>query len=214
MKKLAAVLALILTSFVVAPGLVAPAAGAEDDPYTAGIRTSCNLSVPAVVTAGHAPKIRVYVRPNSASGAAGARSDRAAARAEMPTGTVSIRITKSGTSIFTRTVPYRGTPVTIQGPVLTELGGYVVHARFRTADGTVFKSCHNNAAFDVRSDRDGPGPGPGPGPNPGPHHPDGLLPDTGGPNLWWLILGLVLVGSGGGLVYVAKRQPSGPLYNV
>lgn len=207
MKKLAAVLALVLTSFVVAPGLVA-SANAADDPYTNGVRTSCHLSVPAIVQVNHAPRIRITVRPNGPVPAAGTR---AAARAEQPTGTVDLSITRGGTSIFTKSVAYNGSPVTVLGPVITQPGHYVVHARFHAADGSVFKSCHNNTAFDIRK---GDGPGPGPGPDPGIDNPDGLLPDTGGPNLLWLVLGLALVGSGGGLVYAAKRRPPGPLYDV
>ncbi len=202
MKKLAAVLALVLTSFAVAPGFVASANAADDDPYTAGVRTSCNISVPAVVRVGLAPRIRITVRPNAAQASG--------ARAEKPTGTVALRITKAGTSIFSRTVDYNGAPVTVVGPVINQPGHYVVHARFRTADGTTFKSCQNTTAFDVRQDD---APDAGPSPDPGVNNPDGLLPDTGGPNLLWLILGLVLVGSGGGLLYVAKRRPPGPLYD-
>ncbi len=201
MKKLAAVLALVLTSFAVAPGLVAPS-NAADDPYTNGVRTSCHISVPAVTQINHAPRIRITVRPNAPS---------QGSRAEVPKGTVDVSITKAGTSIFSRTVAYNGKPVTVTGPVITAPGHYVVHARFHAADGSTFKDCHNNTAFDVRK---GDGPGPGPGPDPGIDNPDGLLPDTGGPNLLWLILGLMLVGSGGGLVYAAKRKPSGPLYDV
>jgi LPXTG-motif cell wall-anchored protein len=208
-KKLAAVLALILTSFVVAPGLVAPANAADDDPYTAGTRTSCHIAVPAVVQVNHAPRIRITIRPNGPAPAAGTRG--AAKRAEQPTGTVDVSITRGGTSIFSKSVAYNGAPITIFGPVITQPGHYVVHARFHAADGSVFKDCHNNTAFDVRK---GNGPGPGPGPNPGNHNPGGLLPDTGGPNLLWLILGLALVGSGGGLVFAAKRRPNGPLYDV
>ena len=80
-----------MASFVVAPGLVAPASAA-DDPYTNGVRTSCNLSVPAVVRVGRAPRIRITVRPNAP--AAGARAARAR---DSPTGTVELRITKRGT---------------------------------------------------------------------------------------------------------------------
>lgn len=68
-KKIAAVLALVLTAFVLAPALVAPAQAADD--YTAGMRTSCHLSMPAVVGIGHAPRIRVHVRPNGPAPAAG-----------------------------------------------------------------------------------------------------------------------------------------------
>ncbi len=202
MKKLAAVLALVMTSFAVVPSLIAPASAADDDPYTNGVRTSCQIDVPAVVEVDHAPRIRVTVRPNSPA---------AGNRAERPKGTVTVRINRKGTSIFTKTVPYEGRTVTVEGPVLKQTGPYVVRAKFRTADGTTFKSCSNETSFGVRAENT---PGPGPGPNPGPHDPDGVIPDTGGPNLLWLILGLLLVGSGSGLVYIAKRRPSGPLYNV
>ena len=153
MKKLAAVLALVLTSFAVAPGWVAPASAADDDPYTAGVRTSCHISVPAVVRVDQAPRIRITVQPNAAA----ARG----ARAARPTGTVELSITKRGTGIFSRTVDYNGRTVTVVGPVINQPGRYVVHARFHAADGSTFKDCQNNAAFDVRKG-DGPGPGPGP----------------------------------------------------
>jgi LPXTG-motif cell wall-anchored protein len=41
-----------------------------------------------------------------------------------------------------------------------------------------------------------------------------VLPDTGGPNVVWLLLGLALVGGGGGLVIAARRRPRGSLYDV
>jgi len=206
-KKLAAVLALLLTSFVVAPGLAAPAQAADDDPYTASVRTSCHIDMPAVVRAGYAPRIRVHVRPNAPAPASGRA-------ANSPTGSVTVSIQRGGTGIFSRTVAYNGAPVTVVGPVINEPGHYVVNARFKTADGTVFRSCQATDAFDVGDDNsDGPGPGPGPGPDGG-DNPGGLLPDTGGPDLRLLFLGLMLVASGGGLVYAAKRQPRPSPYDV
>ena len=208
MKKLAAVLAFALTSFMVTAAMVAPAQAA-DDPYVAGVRTSCHLAVPAVVSVGKAPRVRIHVRPNAPSQAAGTR---AAARADRPTGSVTVSIHKGGASIFSKTVAYNGSPVTIQGPVLTGAGRYQVHGTFRTADGSVFKSCQSDTSFLLSS-----GTGPNtevPGPNPGVTNPSGLLPDTGGPNVVWLLLGLTLVGGGGGLVVAAKRRPRGPLYDV
>ncbi len=206
MNRLAAVLALVMSLFVVTPGLLAPANAADD--YTAAVQTSCNIDVPAVVRAKTAPRVKVTVRPNAPAAAAGKRA--AAQRADQPTGTVEINIIRTGTNIFSRTVPYKGRPVTVVGPVLTQTGRYVVRATFRTSDGTIFKSCHDNAAFDLQADT-------GPeaiDPEPGNQNPDGLLPDTGGPNLLWLVLGLALVGSGGGLVYGANRRPGRPLYDV
>jgi LPXTG-motif cell wall-anchored protein len=96
--------------------------------------------------------------------------------------------------------------------VLTQTGRYQVRAQFKTADGSVFKSCSGSAAFDIRSGQS-PDDDPGTTPNGG-DTPDGILPDTGGPHLLWLLLALTLVGSGGGLVYVARRRPRAPLYDV
>ena len=205
LKKLAAVLALALTSFMVTPALMAPAQAADDDPYTAGVRTSCHIAAPAVVSVGRAPRIRIDVRPNGPSAAAGTRADR-------PTGSVTVSIRKGGVGIFSRTVDYNGSPVTIQGPALNEPGPYQVHGTFRAADGSVFKSCQSDTSFQLAANNDGPDNGPGP--NPGVSNPGGVLPDTGGPNVVWLLLGLTLVGGGGGLVFAAKRRPRGPLYDV
>ena len=202
-RKFAGLLALVLASFFVAPGLAA-SANAADDPYTNGVRTSCNLTVPAVVRIGGAPRIRITVRPNGPAPAAGTR---AAQRAERPKGTVDVSITRAGSTIFSRTVAYNGSPVTVVGPVINQPGRYVVHARFKAADGSTFKNCQNNAAFDVN---DGDGPGPGPGPDPGIDNPDGLLPDTGGPNSLWLVLGLALVAAGAGLVVAARDRSKNP----
>ncbi len=86
-------LALVMSLFVVAPGLVAPANAADD--YTAAVQTSCNIDVPAVVRAKTAPRIRITVRPNAPAAAAGKRA--AAQRAEQPTGTVELSIIQAGT---------------------------------------------------------------------------------------------------------------------
>jgi hypothetical protein len=199
LRKLVVLLALGMMSLAVAPVLVAPA-NAADDPYTNGVRTSCHIAVPAVVRVDQAPRIRVTVRPNAP--AAGAR----AARAERPQGTVDISITKGGSQIFSRSVDYNGSTVTVVGPRITQPGHYVVRARFRTDDGSTFKSCHNNTAFDVSR---GGSPDTIP-PDGGTDNPDGLLPDTGGPDLGWLLLGLALVLSGVGLVVAARDRTKNP----
>ena len=204
LKKLAAVLALALTSFMVPPVLGAAAHVADDD-YAAGVRTSCHVAVPAVVNAGSAPRIRVDVRPNAPAPAAGTHAAR-------PTGSVTVSIRRSGVGVFSETVDYNGSPVTIQGPALSEPGRFQVRGSFRAGDGSVYKSCQGDASFQLASHNDGPDDGPVP--NPGVQHPGGLLPDTGGPNVVWLLLGLTLVGGGVGLVIAAKRRPRGPLYEV
>jgi len=203
-KKLAAVVtpAILALSGVTLAGASAQAA----DDYTASVRTSCNLTVPAVVQVGHTPRIRIHVRPNAPAPAAGIRAAQRAA--DRPTGAVTVSIQRGGTGIFSRTVDYNGAPVTIIGPVVNRPGHYVVNARFKTADGTVFRSCQDTTAFDVGDDNsDGPGPGPGPD---GGDDPGGLLPDTGGPDLRWLILGLSLMVAGLGLVVAARERPRSP----
>jgi len=196
-KNTAAALAFALTTFVVTPALIPPAQA--DDPYVAGVRTSCELAVPAVVNAGEAPRIRVNVQPNAPS--QGTRADR-------PTGSVTVTISHDGPGIFTKTVGYHGSPVTIQGPALNETGRYQVRGTFRSADGSVFRSCRSNTSFPLGQGSDGPSP------DGGNDNSGGLLPDTGGPDVVWLLLGLTLVGGGGGLVVAAKRRQRGPLYDV
>ena len=216
MKKLAAMVALVLTSFALAPGLGAPANAADD--YTSNVRTSCHLTVPAVVQIDDSPRIRVHVRPNAPAPAAGKAAAQRAARAEQPTGTVTVSVTRAGTRIFNRTVAYNGSPITVVGPVITRPGHYVVDARFVAADGGVFGNCQDTAAFDVREGGgpdgpDGPGggtDGPGPGPDGGTDNPGGLLPDTGGPDRGWLLLGLALVAGGLGLVMASRERRRSP----
>jgi len=206
-KKLAAALALVLTSFALAPGLVAPGHAADD--YTSKVRTSCHVSVPSVVRIGDAPHIRVQVRPNGPAPAASIRAAQRAARAEAPTGSVTVDITRAGTSVFTRTVAYDGSPVTIVGPVVDQPGHYVVRAQFRAADGSVYRSCQGSTSFAL-DDGDQPDGPDGPGGNGGNETPDGILPDTGGPDLRWLLLGLGLLTGGLGLVVASRNRRSTP----
>ena len=191
-KKLVAMLTLAAISLF-GVSLAGAPAQADHDPYTAGVRTSCNVSVPATIKRVTAPRILVNVRPNGPSQGA------------SPKGNVRVTISKAGARVFTKTVAYNGSPVEVQGPELTQTGRYQVQAVFKTADHSVFKSCRGSAALDVRA---GQGPDDeGPGPNGGTNDPDGLLPDTGGPNLWWLLLALALLGTGGGLLVAARKRP-------
>jgi hypothetical protein len=195
MKKLVAALTVAAISLFGVALTGGPAqADQHNDPYTAGIRTSCNVAVPAVVKRGTAPRISVNVRPNGP--AQGAR----------PEGSVQVTISNAGRRIFTRNVGYHGSAVQVTGPALTQTGRYQVRAQFRTADGSVFKSCNGSAAFDIRS---GQAPDTsGPGTDPGSVPPGGILPDTGGPDVRWLVLALSLVGAGLGLVIAARRRPN------
>jgi hypothetical protein len=207
-KRFAALLALVLSSFALAPGLAAPSSAADD--YTSKTRTSCHVSVPSVVRIGDAPHIRVHVQPNGPAAATGPRGAARAARAERPTGSVTVGITRAGTSVFTRTVAYDGSPVTIVGPEIDQPGHYVVRAQFRTADGSVYRSCQGTTSFDVGDGGDNPDGTDPPGGNGGNETPGGILPDTGGPDLRWLMLGVALVLGGLGLVVASRDRRSAP----
>lgn len=201
-KRFAAVLALVLSSFGLVPVLGTTAASADE--YTAGVRTSCDIVVPGVVRAGADVDITVKVRPN-----APAQGDD---RGAKPHGQVTVTVSKGGDSLFTRSVDYNGSAVTVPGPTLSEAGHYTVRAAFRTADGTVFKSCRASVGLDVNA---GQLPNDDtPGPNPGIDNPGGLLPDTGGPHVMWLLLAVTLVGSGAALVYAARRRPRPSPYDI
>lgn len=205
-KKSALAAAALLASSALAPGLASPAQAADDD-YVAVTRTSCHISVPAVVQVNRSPRITITVRPNGPVPAAGA-GRAAARRADQPTGSVDVSITRAGASVFARTVAYNGRPVTIQGPVVTRPGHYVVHARFHAADGSAFRGCQATTSFDVdKRDTPHPPPPPNGGENPGG---GGVLPDTGGPDEAWLLLGLALVLTGGGLVVASRTRRADP----
>jgi hypothetical protein len=60
-------------------------------------------------------------------------------------------------------------------------------------------SCSDH--FEVAA-RNTPDPDPDADADPGSH--GGVLPDTGGPDIRWLVLGLALVGAGAGTVHVAR----------
>lgn len=170
--------------------IAGPVSGAHADPYTPRADVSCTISVPPVV-AGHHIQIKVGARTNAD---------------KPPTGTVTIEVRKGahGRVLWNRTIDYKGSPTTIQGPVLIS-GPYRVTTQFVPDNGASYRSCHGALNFKV-----GVGPTNG---HHGPHDPgngdgpqSGALPDTGGPALLWLLLGVGLVGAGATSVVVARRR--------
>lgn len=168
-------------------GVPAQAGGAvAPDPYSPSIDTECSISVPAVVRPGKRVVIRVSVDANSP---------------DTPTGKVTVTITErpSGDFVWDRTVNYNGGTKKIVGPVLDRGQSYLATARFFPSDNT-FERCRASAAFTVDDvDDNNPPDDDGPG---------GLLPDTGGPAMLWLLLGVGLVGGGAGTVVYARRRNS------
>lgn len=197
-KSLAVLLALCVA--LLTPAALAPASAA-DDPYTAGINTRCTVSVPTGLERGERATIRVGLRANAPSDAAPAR------------GTVRVRLTRDGEQLWTTQVPYRGRTVQVRGPRMDQAGRYVVSTEFSPQQGGVYRGCSGRAGLRVATglspNTDDTGDGTGPQGGDIGDAQDGVLPDTGGPNSAWLVLALLLIGSGGGLVVAARgrREP-------
>ena len=168
-------------------GAPAQAGAAAPDPYSGSIETECSTSVPAVVEPGKRVVVKVAVDANSPA---------------TPKGkvTVTIAAKPSGNRVWDKTVNYNGGTKTVVGPVLADDRHYTATARFVPSDNT-FARCHATEAFlvdnvdDNDNDNDNDENGPG-----------GLLPDTGGPALLWLLLGVGLVGGGTATVVHARRR--------
>lgn len=177
-------------------GLVVAPAHA-DDSYAPEVPTSCHVGAPQV-TVGQRVVLEIDVSSNSnlpevgsvdlviftAGSARAARTARAALAARPVAGRV----------LWTRTVRYEDSPIRVVGPRLPR-GLYRVTMAF-TPDSGEFIGCRNAARFRV-----GGGGEPGGGDEDGP-----LLPNTGGPHLSLLVLGLALLAGGGGIVAESRRQ--------
>jgi hypothetical protein len=170
-------------------GAPAHAVAEAPDPYSGSIETDCRVSVPAVVRPGAHVVITIRVAANSPT---------------PPTGEVDLAIQAKpgGDTVWTKTVDYNGGTQKVVGPDLPNDRNYTVSQRFRPDDDT-FARCHAGVAFFVdavggdndnnNDDDDGTG---------------GLLPDTGGPALLWLLLGVGLVGAGSASVVYGRRRSS------
>lgn len=210
-KKLGATLTTVAVALL-GSTLASPSAHASADPYQARVPTSTTVTVPGVVRADTAVDTRVVVRAN---GAAPSRpSGRAAAAAATgPTGKIRLTYTRVGGGFrATMTKPYTGRAIRFAGPELPKVGRYTVRAVYVPADDSTYRSSSDTDASRVGTGGpDGPG-GPGTGTDgPGPSGgtaTDGLLPDTGGPDVRWLLLGLLLVGSGIGLLVAGRERRS------
>ena len=167
-------------------GAPAPAVAAAPDPYSGSIETDCNIDVPSVVEPGERVVIRISVSANSPTPPKG-KVD------------VSIKTRPGGDVVWDKTVNYNGGTKTVVGPVLERGENYTTSARFRPSD-TTFSRCNANAAFAVDAAADN---GPDGDDDNGP---GGLLPDTGGPAMLWLLLGVGLVGGGSATVVYARRR--------
>jgi hypothetical protein len=161
-------------------------ASAAPDPYSPSVETDCRISVPAVIEPGKHVVIRIRIAANSPT---------------PPTGEVELSIltVPGGKVVWTKTVVYNGGTQKVIGPVLPEGDDYRVVSRFAPDAG--FAKCRSVLPFLVDDVRAGNPPDDNDDAAPG-----GLLPDTGGPALLWLLLGLGLVGGGTATVVYARRR--------
>ncbi|WP_183094590.1 LPXTG cell wall anchor domain-containing protein, partial [Nocardioides stalactiti] len=159
---------------------------AAPDPYSPSAETECSVEVPSVVEPGDRVVIRVSVASNTPT---------------PPTGEIDVEIlaVPGGKSLFSKTVAYSGGVKRIVGPALPDDEKYEVTTRFRPSDDS-FLRCRVNALFAVDNATDNNGP------DDNDNGPDGLLPDTGGPAMLWLLLGVGLVGGGAGAVVYSRRR--------
>ncbi|HWJ65991.1 MAG TPA: hypothetical protein VNT31_04900 [Nocardioides sp.] len=97
--------------------------------------------------------------------------------------------------LFTTTVHFVDEPVRIEGPALAS-GRYIATAEFTPDDADTFLPSDDLTGFRV-----GAG-----GETGGETEDNGGLPDTGGPNLLWLLLGTGLVAAGAGGVGYGRRR--------
>ena len=100
---------------------------------------------------------------------------------------------RAAAPLFRTTVHFVDDAVVINGPALPR-GDYIATAAFTPDNGNLFLPSDARTAFRI-----GAAGGPGDGD-------DGTLPNTGGPNMMWLLLGSGLVLAGAGGVGLGRRR--------
>lgn len=169
--------------------VAAPAGTASADPYSPLLPTQTHIEVvvaepgkPVLLDVSASanyptpPEGDIEVTLSAASG--NARGARAVAAAPL----------------FTTTVHFVDDEVRVTGPTLPR-GRYLATAALTPDDETLFLPSDAAVAFRV-----------GAGGAPGDGEDDGALPDTGGPNMMWLLLGTGLLAAGAGGVGYGRRR--------
>lgn len=182
LKKLAA-LATLAVVFAVAPS----APSSAEDGYTVKIPTVTHIQV---ITAEPGEPIVLEV---SAS----------ANYPTPPAGNIAVTVSSGGTAargaqavvakpVFSTTVHFTDKPVRVKGPRLPK-GGYLAHAALSPDNAALFLPSSDTARFRIGAADGGGDKG-------------GALPNTGGPDLLWLVLGGGLVAAGVGGVGYGRRR--------
>ncbi|GAB4012731.1 LPXTG cell wall anchor domain-containing protein [Nocardioides ultimimeridianus] len=186
-RKIAALMVVAFATLMVpfaSPSHAAPVYGNK-------IPTQVHITV---VTAKKGAPLKVRFRVTAADGT-------------TPAGQLAYTITRASTTARTAKVASRATSgtVAINGSVavdgqVAQVGTYVVSGSFTPTNSAKYLPSSNATRAGVKAVG-------------GQHHNNGGggsgLPNTGGPDLGWLIAGLVLAGAGAGTVaYARRRQPA------
>lgn len=190
LRKLAALAALSVAV------VVTPATAAQADPYSPQLPTVTHIKVvtavpgkPVVLEVSASANYKTPPEGDIAVSLSAASGSARAARAVV------------AAPLFSTTVHFVDQPVRVTGPVVPR-GRYVATAALTPDDGAFFLPSDARTAF-----RMGVG-----GETGGQDDSDnGGLPNTGGPDVWWLVLGAGLVGAGvAGVGYGRRRQVGVP----
>lgn len=191
--------AILLATMAIA--LVLPAVpGAAADPYPPTVEAQVHVNVKPAYKENVKVKVSLRVSVNGDV---------------TPTGEIKVKIGKVSGSAgqsagalaateWSATTRYEGDPIKLTSPGFTK-GSYVVDAEF-IPDSQQLRRSSDSDSF-VVNER-GPGDNEPAGGESSDAN-DGALPDTGGPNRWWLLAGLVLVGGGAGVLVYARRRATG-----
>lgn len=195
--RLPAALTGLLMLIATALGAVAVAAPASADPYPAQVRTTCSLEAPSEVVRGNGIDALVEIVSDGTFPVAG---------------TISLVFTSpDGRLISKRTTQYNGQKVKITTGKFQAMGNYTRTLTFRPS-GTALRPCSTTADFRVAGAlATAPPTTDGNATPSGGVDQNGILPDTGGPALLWLLLGLALLVSGAGVLAYSRRN-QGPAY--
>lgn len=176
---------------------VTEAAPAAPDPYSTKVNTTTVVTTPTPIRTHTRVEMTVEVTANHPTQPTGRVTLTLHA---APGGGGQSRAAAAGPDGWTRTIDYDGGSEQLLGPAFPQKGTWLVTAVFTPDDTATFRGSRDGWTFEVVSRGGGNG-GDGDGDDNG-----GLLPDTGGPALLWLLLGVGLVGGGAGAVVVARRR--------
>lgn len=208
-------LGLVGTSVSAKPGKPKPGAAAnatkatkvaKAERYQRGIKTGCTIRVTATnntVLIGRPFTFTLAVRANAKNPN---NADTARAAAAGPKGKNEIHVLDpDGTEIYRTHGNYGGKATKIQIPALHKLGRYRVINDFNSAQDAQYRDCQCELSF--RAVRTAPPKQPNAlNPNTSVPTINGVLPNTGGPSRWWLVLAGLLIGVGTWLIAQGRAE--------